>query len=201
MSKPVSQLQGVSRETFRKLEVYVEILVKWNKSINLVSSNTLESVWLRHIEDSLQISGLGLQAGQWLDLGSGGGLPGLIIAASSPDIHVTMIESDQRKCAFIAAAADAMGLNVSIECRRIEESTTRTYDIVSARALAPLSNLLELALPYRHEKTVCVFPKGTKAKEEMKAALQNWNVIYDTVQSITDPSASIFRVREYSRVT
>ncbi len=111
-----------------------------------------------------------------------------------------MIESDQRKCAFIAAAANAMELDVSIECRRIEESTTQTYDVVSARALASLSHLLELALPYRHEKTVCVFPKGAKAEEEMASARRDWNVSYDTMQSVTDTSSMIFRIQEYARV-
>lgn len=201
---PSNRLEGVSRETRRRLEIYVEMLDKWNKSINLVSRSTLDDVWQRHIVDSLQIADLATHADSWIDLGSGGGLPGLIIAAtkgeSSPNTHVTMVESDQRKCTFIAAAADAMELNVSIECRRIEESTTRTYDVISSRALASLPNLLELALPYRHDKTICIFPKGAKAEQEMNAALSIWNVNYDALQSVTDPSSTIFRIQEYSRV-
>lgn len=197
-------LESVSRETQHKLEVYVEMLGKWNTSINIVAKSTLNNVWQRHIVDSLQIADLAEKADHWIDLGSGGGLPGLIIAAkkaeSSPNTHITMVESDQRKCAFIAAAADAMNLDVTIQCRRIEESTTRTYDVISARALASLPNLLELALPYRHYKTICIFPKGAKAEPEMNTALKTWNVNYDAVQSVTDPSSTIFRIQEYSRV-
>ena len=112
---------------------------------------------------------------------------------------MTLVESDQRKCAFLAAAADAMNLSVSIECRRIEESTGQTYDIISARALASLPKLLEMALPYRHDKTICIFPKGAKADVEMKAAMKYWNITYDAVESVTDPSATIFRIQEYTR--
>lgn len=199
-----NRLEGVSRETRCRLETYVEMLGKWNKSINLVAKSTLNDVWQRHIIDSLQIANVAKEDGQWIDLGSGGGLPGLVIAAIkaeiSPKTHVTMVESDQRKCAFIAATADAMNLDVTIQCRRIEESTSRTYDVVSARALSSLPSLLELALPYRHDKTICIFPKGAKADQEMNTALKTWNVNFDTVQSVTDPSSTIFRIQEYSRV-
>jgi len=197
-------LESVSRETRRRLEIYVEMLNKWNRSINLVAKSSLNDVWQRHIADSLQIADIAGDAGSWIDLGSGGGLPGLIIAAarieSSPNTHVTMVESDQRKCTFIAAAADAMDLDVTIQCRRIEESSVQTYDVISARALASLPSLLELALPYRHHKTICLFPKGAKAQQEMNAALKVWNVSYQALQSVTDPSATIFRIQEYSRV-
>ncbi len=204
MIDPDIGLEGVSRETRLKLKIYVEMLGKWNRSINLVSKSTLDDVWRRHIVDSLQIAEIGPNTGRWADLGSGAGLPGLIVAAAkaenSPNTQVTMIESDQRKCAFIAAAANLMELDVSIECRRIEESTTQTYDVISARALAPLSHLLELSLPYRHNETVCIFPKGAKAEEEMTAAQRDWNINYDTTQSVTDTSSTIFRIQEYSRV-
>lgn len=204
MATSVNQFEGVSRETHRKLEIFVEMLAKWNRSINLVAKSTLDDVWRRHIEDSLQIAALESYSGQWLDLGSGGGLPGLVIAAAKaetyPASHITLVESDQRKCAFIAAAADAMQLDVSIQCRRIEESPTQTYDVISARALASLPKLLELALPYRHEKTVCIFPKGARAEAEMNLALGEWNIDYEAMQSLTDPSATIFRIQEYSRV-
>lgn len=203
MSPSPLQIESVSRETHQKLEIYVEMLEKWNKSINLVSKSTLKEVWRRHIEDSLQIADEGDNVASWVDLGSGGGLPGLIIAAAknetSTSTHITMIESDQRKCAFIAAAANAMDLSVSIECRRIEESTTQSYDVISARALAPLSNLLELAQPYRHEKTICIFPKGANAEAEMKAASEDWSVRYQAIKSSTNPTATIFKIQDFSR--
>lgn len=196
---------SVSRETHIKLDTYAQMLRKWNRAINLVSRSTVDKVWERHISDSLQIADLAELPATWIDLGAGGGFPGLVVAAkaaeASPDRYVTLVESDQRKCAFLAAAADAMGLNVSIQCRRIEESTGETYDIVSARALAPLPDLLELALSYRHEKTVCIFPKGATADAEMQAAKRKWSVTYDAIESMTDPLATIFRVQEYSRVS
>ncbi len=129
----------------------------------------------------------------------------MVVAAKaadvSPETRVTLIESDQRKCAFLAAAADAMGVDVSIQSRRIEESTGDTYDVISARALAPLSELLTLALPYRHARTICIFPKGARAAEEMKTAQEDWTIVYDAVQSVTDPTATIFRLQEFSRVS
>lgn len=197
-------LADVSRETWRKLSIYVEMLEKWNRAINLVSKTTLEDVWRRHVLDSLQIASLVKFPCQWIDLGSGGGLPGLIVAAKASEIssatHVTLVESDQRKCAFMSAAADAMDLTVSIQCRRIEESPDQTYDVVSARALASLTELLELALPYRHKKTICIFPKGAKARVEMQAAQAIWDVQYDEIDSQTDPTGKIFRLQEYVRV-
>ena len=197
-------LASVSRETLGKLEIYVEMLGKWNRAINLVSRTTIDDVWRRHIRDSLQLVDLAPIPSSWLDLGSGGGVPGLVIAAkiaeTTTEQRVTLVESDQRKCAFLAAAADAMELSVSIECRRIEESTGRTYDVISARALASLPELLELALPYRHENTICIFPKGVKADAEMSAAQQDWKINFDARKSVTDPSATIFRLQEYSRV-
>ncbi len=201
-SRPI--LAGVSRETLDKLETYVEMLRKWNRTINLVSKSTIDDIWHRHIRDSLQLADLTSLPSSWLDLGSGGGLPGLVVAAkmaeSTAEQQVTLVESDQRKCAFLSAAANAMELSVAIECRRIEESTGRSYDVISARALASLPDLLELALPYRHDNTICIFPKGAKADAELKAAQQDWNIDCDSVKSVTDPSATILRLQEYSRV-
>lgn len=200
---PPKPLRCVSRETQRRLETYVNLLTKWNQAINLVSKATLADVWERHIKDSLQLLDIADRGGQWLDLGSGAGLPGLIIAASLtdnyPDSYVTLVESDQRKCAFMATAAKAMEINVSIECRRIEESTGRTYDVISARALAPLTDLLELARPYRNNQSICIFPKGSKALLEMEIAQRTWNVTYDQTESMTEKSSTIFRIQEYSR--
>lgn len=197
-------IDGVSRETQERLEAFAAVLEKWNKSINLVSKSSMADVWERHILDSLQLETLAPVCKQWVDLGSGGGFPGLIVAAvrveTSPDMQMTLVESDQRKCAFMAAAADRMGLKVSIECRRIEESASGLYDVISARALAPLHHLLELALPYRYDHTVCIFPKGAKADLEVIDAEKHWRFDRDVIKSATDKSASIFRIREYSRV-
>ena len=198
-------LASVSRETRSRLEIYVEMLGKWNKAINLVSRTTLRDVWRRHIIDCLQIADLATYPCRCVDLGSGGGLPGLIIAAKAAEhgrqSEVTLVESDQRKCAFMATAAEAMGLKVSIECRRIEESTGETYDVISARALASLPDLLELALPYRHDNSMCIFPKGAKAFDELALAKTDWNLAYKATPSVTEPTATIFTFQEYSRVS
>ena len=194
----------VSRETLVRLQAFATVLATWNKSINLVSKASLANVWSRHIQDSLQLEQLAPDCERWIDLGAGGGFPGLVIAAvraeTFPEMRMTLVESDQRKCAFMAAAADRMDIKVSIECRRIEESVGGSYDVISARALAPLHHLLELALPYRHDKTVCIFPKGAKADEEVREAQKDWRFDCDVVQSSTENSASILRIREFSRV-
>lgn len=199
-------LASVSRETRERLDVYVHLLRKWNKTINLISRSTMDDVWHRHIADSLQLADLiDFHPESWLDLGSGGGLPGLIVAAKlkedSERTHVTLIESDQRKCAFLSTAAIDMDLDVTIECRRIEESGGQTYDVISARALTVLSNLMTLSNPYRHESTICIFPKGAGAQEELNAAQEDWNITYDLVKSRTDPTATILRLQEFSRVS
>lgn len=196
---------SVSRETAERLEVYSALLTKWNQSINLVSPTTINDLWSRHIIDSAQLITLAGGPTSWVDLGSGGGLPGIIVAAilaeTTPKCDVTLIESDRRKCLFMATALREMGLKATIQTRRIESTSQDRYHITSARALAPLTNLLFLAEAYRASNGTCLFPKGRNAEAELTQARRDWHIEVDRIPSQTDPEAVILRIKEFSRVS
>lgn len=194
----------VSRETFERLEAFTHLVLKWNRKINLIGRSTADQVWKRHIADALQLIELSYPNSTWVDLGSGAGIPGLIIAAKRAETAdssvITFVESDERKCIFLDAAAREMGLTVDIQQRRIEEPPTKKYDVVSARALAPLDQLLAYAEPYLSENGICLFPKGEKAEIELTQARDSFHITVTKIPSVTDSSASILRVQEFSRV-
>jgi 16S rRNA (guanine527-N7)-methyltransferase len=197
----VSRCFNVSRETCERLDAYVALLTHWNRRINLVSPATVKTVWTRHIADSIQLFDLAPPAASsWLDLGAGAGLPGLPIAALAaekvPGLHVTLVESDSRKAAFLAAAARAMQLDVTIEPHRIEVLAPRPYDIVSARALAPLGRLCALAHRFSGPGTVFLFPKGARLDSELTAAATSWHIRAERIVSRTDPEATVLRILE-----
>jgi 16S rRNA (guanine527-N7)-methyltransferase len=204
-----SRAFGVSRETCARLEVHIALLTRWNARINLVSKATIDTAWARHVADSAQLFDLATRsAATWIDLGSGAGFPGLVVAAlaeeKQPDLHVTLVESDARKAAFLAAAAREMGLDVTIEQRRIEALPARPHDVVSARALAPLDRLCALAHRFsaRHPGppagpgTVFLFPKGARLDSELTAATAHWHIRAERIVSRTDPAATILRILE-----
>ncbi len=191
----------VSRETCQRLEAYIALLTRWNARINLVSPATIKTVWTRHIADSAQLFDLAPEsASSWLDLGSGAGLPGLPVAAlaaeKAPDLHVTLVESDTRKAAFLATAAREMDLDVTVEPHRIEALTPRRYDVVSARALAPLGRLCGLAHRFSGRGTVFLFPKGARVDSELTAATAGWHIRAERIASRTDPEATVLRIVE-----
>ncbi|WP_340109832.1 16S rRNA (guanine(527)-N(7))-methyltransferase RsmG [Pikeienuella sp. HZG-20] len=200
----------VSRETFERFEVYAQLLARWNKKINLVSAATIKDLWTRHIVDCAQIERLApSDAKTWVDLGSGAGLPGLLVAAirheAAQPIRMHLIDSDSRKAAFIAEAARAMGISVSIDTNRLGAHETNpqqreTFDVVSARALAPLPRLLEYAEPFIGPSTICLFPKGKARESEIMAATQAFHMNMDEIPSITDGEGAILRIKELSRV-
>ncbi len=198
-------LPDVSRETLEKLKVYAAALRKWNPKINLVASKSLDELWTRHMADSAQLWALKpAGAGTWIDLGSGGGFPGLVIAAiaseEDPDLKVSLVESDQRKCVFLREAAREMGVGVEIMGARIESLSGRSFDVISARALAPLDRLLELAEPIRADGGVCLFLKGARAGIELTDAARTWHIGSRMVTSRIDPNSHIIEIREFSRV-
>ena len=196
---------GVSRETLERLQVLAAAVEKWTKRINLIAPSTLPDIWRRHIADSAQLWELRPEgAGSWIDLGSGAGFPGLVVAAfaadSSPSVDVTLVESDQRKAAFLMTAAREMGLSVEVLVARIETLPARRFDVVSARALASLTILLGLARPFAGAGTVCLFPKGAKAESELTEARRDWHIEAQLHRSLVDPSSQIIEIREFSRV-
>lgn len=200
MSDTIGSLD-VSRETFERLEHYEMLLKKWNPKINLVSKATLDEIWDRHIVDSAQIFKMAPQDAQnWCDLGSGGGFPGMVIAILSrelaPDRKVTLIESDQRKCAFLRTVARETGCRVTVKVDRIEKIAPLNADILSARALADLSSLLGFAQIHLSDGGTCLFPKGASWEKEIEVAQDSWRFEYEAITSETSEDAVILRMNE-----
>jgi 16S rRNA (guanine527-N7)-methyltransferase len=200
-----SELQAlgvdVSRETMTALEIYAGLLRKWQKAINLVSGATLDDLWRRHFLDSAQLVPLLPETdGHIIDLGAGAGFPGLVMALlTGRPTH--LIESDQRKSAFLGEAARATGCagRVQVHAARIEALKPWTAPIVTARALADLTQLLDWASPFVTADTTCIFPKGAKAEEELTAALRVWKMTVERRRSVTDPTGLILRLSHLER--
>ena len=191
----------VSRETIHQLEVLVETLVKWQKAINLVGRTTIEDVWSRHILDSAQLAPLiPAEAKSLADLGSGGGFPGLVLAALRPDLDMTLIEVDARKAAFLGEAGRRMGLTKPprIVIGRIEEAPAANADVVTARALAPLGQLLAWADRHRADTAICLFHKGKGWQAELTEATKDWDITCQPLSSKTDRDAVILRIGSYT---
>jgi 16S rRNA (guanine527-N7)-methyltransferase len=192
-SAEFARLTNVSRETQERLEAYVALLIKWNSKINLVGPGTLPDVWRRHILDSAQIHGLVRDAGVLVDLGSGAGLPGLILAIlGGPQVH--LIESDARKCAFLHEAARVTETKLTIHNKRIDGAPPIEADIVTARALAPLAQLLEHAIRFLKPAGKCVFLKGARQADELTVARKSWHMSVAERPSLSDPSGVILEV-------
>jgi 16S rRNA (guanine527-N7)-methyltransferase len=192
---------GVSRETRERLALYLETLKHWQRTINLVAASTLADPWRRHLLDSAQILPL-LPEGvpRLADLGSGAGLPGLVLAIHRPDIAVILIEADQRKSAFLREAARRAGLsNVRILTGRIEKLPPEPQPLVTARALASLDQLLGWAAPWLAEGAVCLFHKGYRHQDELTEARRHWMIDCDVVPSVTDPQGAVLRISNVKR--
>jgi 16S rRNA (guanine527-N7)-methyltransferase len=196
---------GVPRETMARFEAHRALLEQWNRRINLVSAASLADVWRRHVADSAQLWALCPEsAGTWLDLGSGAGFPGLVIAAlaadARPGLRVSLVESDQRKAAFLEAAARAAGLAVTVLTARAAALPPQRADVVSARALAPLAELLALAEKHRKPSGICLFPKGEAVHKEVADARARWHFDLRIHPSRTDSRAAIVEIGAMRRV-
>ena len=190
----------VSRETQDELDRYAALLRRWSAKINLVAPSTLDSLESRHIADSLQLADIARSDGTWCDLGSGGGLPGLVVAIARPDIHVTLIESDTRKAIFLQTVARELNLSATVLAERIEKAEPAGADIVSARALAPLDRLIPLAVRHGRPDTTYVFPKGERYGQEIDRARTSFRFDVDVRPSITDKGAVILLLENIHRV-
>lgn len=183
-----------------KLDVFLDLLLRWNTRINLVADATPEAIRRRHIEDSLQLLSL-LPAGQEPigDLGSGGGFPGLVLAlATGRPTH--LVEADRRKAAFLTDAAGRLGLQrVQVHASRIETARLPPLAALTARALAPLPELLPHAARFLGPDGIAIFPKGRTAEAELTAALPGWTLQVERFASRTDPTATIFRLSDIRR--
>ncbi|WP_378776559.1 16S rRNA (guanine(527)-N(7))-methyltransferase RsmG [Methylopila musalis] len=200
-----ARLMDVSRETWTRLDALVAALDRWQAKTNLVAPTTLAQVWTRHVADSAQLVELAPKdARVWVDLGSGGGFPGLVVAArlaGRTDVH--LVESNLKKAAFLREAARAMGVAVTVHAVRAEAALGGALpraDVVSARALASLSDLLRLAAPLLKTGAVGLFPKGEKAADELTQAQESWNINASFHSSRTDPAASVIRVEGLSEL-
>lgn len=195
----------VSRETAAALDLYVSQLARWQAVKNLVGPATLAEVWTRHVADALQLLALAPEATRWLDLGSGAGIPGLILAIAGrerPGFRVDLVESNARKCAFLTETARLTGAPARVRNGRIEDLIGEygECEVVCARALAPLTQLLAWTEPVLKTGTIALFPKGRDASAELTDAARAWRFVYDLVPSRTDSQARIVRVTALSRV-
>lgn len=194
----------VSRETVEKLRAYRDLLLKWSKAINLIAEPDLTNIWDRHIMDGVQLRPfLDLSAKNWLDMGSGGGLPGIVLAIMAPETHpelqLNLVESDQRKCEFLRMVCRELGLSATVENERLEKLTPRVYDRISARALAPLPKLLTYAKPLMGPDTRLVFLKGRNYKAEIQEAARHWTLTCEELPSATDPEGIILVITDLEK--
>lgn len=194
----------VSRETIEKLEHFVDLTLKWNPRINLIAKSTISDIWERHIVDSAQLFGLNpSQPKTWLDIGSGGGFPGIVLAAiaaeKSPHTLFTMIESDQRKAAFLRTAVRELSLSATVIAERVEQAEPQRADIVSARALSSLSELFPHILRHMRTTGSAILPKGKAYQDEINIAQADWRFEVTAHPSMTDAQARILVVKDIHR--
>jgi 16S rRNA (guanine527-N7)-methyltransferase len=192
-------LTGVSRETVARLEDYAQLLKRWSGRINLVSRNTLGDLWRRHFLDSAQLLSLIPEKTRSLvDLGSGAGFPGLVLAILGVP-GVELIESDKRKAVFLREAARIANAPVKIVDSRIETVKPHQADVVTARAFAPLDKLLPLAQRFIGAKTVCLFLKGEQVADELTAVRHDWRMAAAQLPSRADPRGVILKLEQVTR--
>jgi len=203
--EPVLDAQGfaeivpVSRETLARLEAYAELLTRWSARINLVGRDTIPDLWRRHILDSAQ---LWTFVPDWvqsiIDLGSGAGLPGLILAILGVP-GMELVEADSRKCAFLREAIRITETAAIIRPCRIEAVPRHPVDVVTARACAPLDRLLGLAERFLSPGSECLFLKGERVEEELTLARKHWTMTESAYQSRSDPRGVVLRLQQVAR--
>jgi 16S rRNA (guanine527-N7)-methyltransferase len=195
---------GVSRETLERLKTYVALLTEWNALHNLVSVSSLNDVWRRHIWDSAQLAPLvPSHAESLIDLGSGAGFPALVLATmfrERPNFRVVVTDSIAKKCRFLEATVEQMELAVEVRNGRMEDSRLEPFDVITARACAPLTKLLGYAQHFRGKRTACLFLKGQNVEAELTQAHKSWKIQAIRHPSRSDPTGVILEVREFEHV-
>lgn len=190
----------VPRETLDRLTKYVDLLERWQDKINLVSPTTVAHVWDRHIADSLQLLDLIAPSGKWVDLGSGGGFPGMVIALTAhPARRTVLIESDRRKATFLRTVARETDVPVTIIADRIEAAEPQQADVVTARALAPLVKLLPYLERHRKPDGTALLMKGESWKDEVAQAQKEWRFQFEVFESRTRQGAVVLKIGEFLR--
>ena len=189
---------NVSRETAAQLAHFSKLVEKWTKSIGLVSKQDASAIMSRHVQDCIPVADL-IYTSSWLDFGSGGGFPGLVVAIMHPNTEVTLVESDQRKCAFLRTASGELGLrNTNVQQIRIEKYQ-KTSPVISARAVASISKLLSLCMHCATENTRFIFPKGRRWKEEVDEARAKWHFDFIAHSSQTEKDSAILEMKNVAR--
>ncbi|HEV3159432.1 MAG TPA: 16S rRNA (guanine(527)-N(7))-methyltransferase RsmG [Xanthobacteraceae bacterium] len=195
-------LVAVSRETAARLDRFAALLLDWHSRMNLIAASTVPTLWTRHIADSLQLLAIAPQARKWADLGSGGGFPGVPIACaladrSSAEVH--LIESNKKKAAFLREAVRVTGAPAVVHAERVADFARGfcgELDAVTARALAPLPELLSIAYPLLKRGAQGLFPKGQDVDVELTKATKCWSIQASLVPSRTDPKSRVVVIRE-----
>jgi 16S rRNA (guanine527-N7)-methyltransferase len=194
-----ADLVPVSRETLARLEAYAGLLIRWSERINLIGRDTVADLWRRHILDSAQLQPfVPTHARSLIDLGSGAGLPGLVLAILGVP-GVELVEADSRKCAFLREAARIAEAPVAIRGCRIEAVPPYPVDVVTARALAPLDRLLGLAEPFLAPASECLLLKGERVEDELTLARRHWTMTASLHPSRSDPRGVVLRLQQVVR--
>lgn len=196
---------NVSRETIARLDAYAALIEKWNPAINLISKSTIGTLWQRHFHDSAQIFRFGPPTPcHWVDLGSGGGFPALILSILAvehcPEHRFTLVESDLRKSVFLQTVIRELNLNATVIAKRIEKIGPLKADILTARALSSLDKLLEYAELHLDPNGFALFPKGEKYKNEIDEAVTRWNYQIEEFKSTTNQHGALLKIGDISRV-
>jgi 16S rRNA (guanine527-N7)-methyltransferase len=190
---------GVSRETLTRLSLFVDLVQRWNPRVNLVSKGDLDRLWDRHISDSLQLTSLlPPGTGHAIDLGSGGGFPAIPLAIAS-GLRFDLIESDHRKASFLREAGRVTGASVTVHAVRAEAATVEPAPLVTARALASVSELLSLSGRLLTPDGACLFPKGARVDAELTEAAKRWHMRVERFTSQIEPTGVILRISEITR--
>jgi len=193
---------GVSRETCDMLVMFEQALIKWNRSVNLVATSTEAEIWSRHILDSAQLAALAPAARRWLDIGSGGGFPGLVLAIllrDRPGGHIDLVESNRKKAGFLQAMVGQFRLPARIHAIRIEAMSVEPIDVVTARALAPMPLLLELSERWLSSGARALFHKGRDYVHEVSESSQRWTFDLLEHRSAIDPGGVILEISNLHR--
>lgn len=199
MERDIPDWLNVSRETIEKLDHFAAEVLRWNPAINLVSKPSAADIWQRHILDSAQLFALGNSQARWVDLGSGGGFPGIVMAIMGA-AQMVLVESDQRKAAFLRQISQQLSLPVTVLSKRIDMLEPLAAETVSARALASLTELLAHAKPHLTTAGRAIFPKGRGHQEELQQAQKTWAFDCTTVPSLTDSEAAILVLENIRRL-
>jgi 16S rRNA (guanine527-N7)-methyltransferase len=190
----------ISRETSEALDRFAALLLRWNRTVNLIARKDEQRLWERHIADSLQLATLMRPApGRAIDLGSGAGFPGLVLAIAT-GVPFDLIEADQRNATFLREAARVTGARAQVHATRIETAQIVPAPLITARALAPLPRLLDLAAPLLATGGICLFLKGANVQAELTEAASQWHMQVEILPSQTAPEACILRISDLTRV-